>query len=310
MAIVRAFAGAAARRSPAAAGRVIVATDDPAAPSTTVAAGRVALPAPDDTAYGDALRAVVVGHGIDLVVPLGETELPTLAAAAPDGVLAGTSCRVAVSTFDFVAMAGDKWRTVEWAAGHGVAAPPTWRADALPVDRSALPELLFVRPRGGTGSRGARAVPRDLLAPEPTEIVQPLVRRPEVTVDALFDFDGRLVHAVPRLRLEVEAGRSVRAVTVHRPALAAWLDLVLAALGRSGARGLVSVQAFLTGAGPLLVEVNARAANGLPLTIAAGGDHPGWLLDLAAGAPLDPPPSGYIVGLTMQTYPDYTFGPA
>jgi carbamoyl-phosphate synthase large subunit len=300
VAIVRAFARAAAARG----GSVFVADADPLAPAATVAAGSIGVPSADDRSYLPTLLAAVEAHDVRVLIPLADAELPFLSAGAD--AFASLGCTVVVSQPDFVAMASDKLATVHFCREHGVRTPTTWSPSDL--DGADLPHQLFVRPRHGSGSRHARPVSlvglRDAVDALPDCIVQEELRRAEITVDALLDFDGTPIHYVPRLRLRVEAGRSVRAVTVDRPVLGAWAIRVLRLFGEHGARGLLSVQTFFGPGEPVLIEVNARIAHGLPLTIAAGGDYPEWVLQLVDGHRPDATLGVYRSGVSMATYPE------
>jgi carbamoylphosphate synthase large subunit len=297
MAIVRSFARAAAARG----GKVYVADRDDLAPTVTIANGRVGLPPAGDRDFLAALVDSVDAHDIAVIVPMADAELPVLAAEAD--AFAERGCHVAVSLPELVALVDDKLATVDFCHEHQIRTPATWSPDALAG--AELPEHLFVRPNRASGSGEGRRVHRDRLVDEVTDldecIVQEDIRRAEVTIDTLFAGDGTLIHFVPRLRLVVEAGRSVRSVTIGRHDINAWASRVLELLGHHGARGLVSVQAFVGRGEPLLIEVNARAANGLPLTIAAGGDQAEWLLQLVEGRRPNVSVDEYERGLYMST---------
>jgi len=64
-----------------------------------------------------------------------------------------------------------------------------------------------------------------------------------------------------------------------------------------GARGPITIQAFLTGRGPVLTGINPRFGGGFPLALAAGGDYPAWILALLRGEPVPPRLGQYRRGL-------------
>ena len=286
---------------------MFVADADPLAPARVAAACHEVVPSGADRSFRDALLTVIEVQAIDVVVPLSDADLAVLAdLETAGGALAARSCQAIVSTPSFVELASDKLATVAFCREHDIRTPTTWLPGEL--EGAELPDVLFVRPRRGSGSGGAAAVPRAqvpaLVAAVPDCLVQAHVRRAEVTIDALFDRRGELLHLVPRLRVRVDGGRATRAVTIDRPSLDAWARRVLDLLGRNGARGPVNVQAFLGPGEPQLIEVNARLAAGVPLTIAAGGDHPAWILDLATGRRPSATLGAYRRGVTMSTYPE------
>ena len=51
---------------------------------------------------------------------------------------------------------------------------------------------------------------------------------PEITIDALLDFEGRPIHYVPRRRIRTVGGESVEGVTLdHDPAFESWVERIL-----------------------------------------------------------------------------------
>lgn len=99
----------------------------------------------------------------------------------------------------------------------------------------------------------------------------------EFTVDMYYDRKGRLKCAVPRERLEVRTGEVSKGAT-RKNSLYGLLTENMAVL--EGARGCITAQFFFNGRNDALygVEINPRFGGGFPLTYAAGGNYPGWLI--------------------------------
>ena len=99
----------------------------------------------------------------------------------------------------------------------------------------------------------------------------------EFTVDMYYDRKGRLKCAVPRERLEVRTGEVSKGAT-RKNSLYGLLIENMAVL--EGARGCITAQFFFNGRNDTLygVEINPRFGGGFPLTYAAGGNYPGWLI--------------------------------
>ena len=120
-------------------------------------------------------------------------------------------------------------------------------------------------------------------------IVQEVLTGPEITIDALLDLDGRPIHYVPRRRIRTLGGESIQGVTLeHDTAFETWIEDVLDRCSEMGARGPLTLQAFMGTAGPVLSEINARFGGGFPLALEAGGAYPGWLLDMIDGVAVRP----------------------
>jgi carbamoyl-phosphate synthase large subunit len=129
--------------------------------------------------------------------------------------------------------------------------------------------------------------------------VQEYIEAPEITVDALLDLTGEVIHLVPRIRLKTVGGESVQGVTMPDEPIRPWLLEVLGVISSLGGRGPVTIQAFLTPEEPTLIEVNPRFGGGFPLTLEAGGDYPKWIVEMIEGRRVEPRLGEYRKGLFM-----------
>ena len=296
--LVQAFAEAVKVRG----GQVFAGDVSGLAPALYKADGAFRLPPVKSEAYVPELLALVQAHDIGLIVPTIDTELAVLAENAR--AFADAGCKVLVSSPAFVALSGDKWLTQRAFAAHSVDVPQGWTVAEL--TGAELPDQLFVKPRDGSSSRDTyRATPETLtsiLARVPNAIVQEALTGPEITIDALINFDGRPLHYVPRIRIRTLAGESIQGVTIADDDLRGWLERLLGVAADLGARGPITLQAFLTARGPVLIEVNPRFGGGFPLAYAAGGHYPEWLLALLHGEAVEPRLGSYTVGLYMTRY--------
>jgi carbamoyl-phosphate synthase large subunit len=69
-----------------------------------------------------------------------------------------------------------------------------------------------------------------------------------------------------------------------------------------GARGPITLQAFLTANGPVLTEINPRFGGGFPLGHAAGAHYPEWILQLVEERTVQPQLGNYSSGVYMSRY--------
>lgn len=240
------------------------------------------VPRVDDPAYAEALRDIAERNGIGLVVPTIDPELMPLARAAP-----AFGARVHVSDPDTVAAVRDKLRTAEVLGAAGVPVPRTFTLDRLRAAPDLLSWPVFLKPAGGSASRGLAVVahPRDL----PGEVTEPMIVQdrlsgPEYTVNVFVDRAGRLRTAIPHRRLSVRAGEVEKGRTERRADLRAIAEGIAAALP-----GLVGAACFQViddpARGPQVIEINARFGGGYPLADAAGATFARWLLEeMATGA--------------------------
>lgn len=272
---------------------------DPLAPALQVADEALRLPPIEEEAYQPTLLDLVREHDIDLLVPLLDPELRPLAAIRD--AFAGAGCQVLVSDPALLDLVLDKWETVQYFSSQGIRTPESWLPELS--DSDAWPDPAFIKPRRGSASKSARCVSHTELphALNSTEepILQEVVEAPEITVDALFDLEGTLLHYIPRKRVRTMAGESIQGRTLSDPEIEAWLRPVLREVGQSGARGPITLQVFLTEPEPTLSEINARFGGGFPLGRAAGGHYPSWIVQMCAGESVDPQLGDYEADLCM-----------
>lgn len=283
-------------------GRTYAGDLDPLAPALFLADESIRMRATDDPEYLTDLMEIIGQHRIGLLVPTIDPELPVLARHRE--ALRSIGCVAAVSDESFVAIASDKLATVSSFGARGIAVPASW---LLEDRREDLPDLVFIKPRAGSGSQNAQMIPRSELDRVAGGIRDPIIQEvltgSEITIDALLDLDGRPVHYVPRFRIRTVGGESIQGVTLeHDSDLEGWIERLLEICGSLGASGPLCLQAFLTERGPVLSEINARFGGGYPLALAAGGAYTAWLLDMVQGIPVPSRLGAYESGLYMTRY--------
>jgi carbamoyl-phosphate synthase large subunit len=283
-------------------GRVLAADNNPLAPALYLADGGLHLPRLHSSDYMPCLLKLVERERVRLIVPTIDTELAMLAHNSQ--ALAAAGCVALVSSPHLIEITSDKWLTTCECAKAGISAPRSW----LPgqYQEKDLPDRLFVKPRDGSASQHTYALDRsrlvNVLPLVPNPIIQERLEGQEITIDALLDLDGRPIHYVPRKRIRTLGGESIEGVTIDDSTLRPWLLKVLEFTSMLGGRGPITLQAFLTGDGPVLSEINARFGGGFPLSHAAGGHYPEWVLRSLNGEAIDPCFGNYKIGLYMTRY--------
>lgn len=291
-------------------GRVWAGDMDPLAPTFQVADENLVLPPINDTEYLPTLLDYVYTCSIDLLVPLIDPDLRPLAEARSD--FASADCEVLVSSSTLLDVTLDKWYTMQHFSDVNVRTPMSWLPDNSSPEM--WPDPVFVKPRRGSASEGAQRASHDnisaVLDTLDAPMLQEVIEAPEITVDALFDFDGMLIHYVPRLRIRTLAGESIQGRTLPHNDIGAWLNDVLHEIGSLGARGPITLQAFLTKPEPTLSEINARFGGGFPLAHAAGGHYPEWIMRMCNGDTVAPRLGNYNANLCMTRAYTEWFVPA
>jgi carbamoyl-phosphate synthase large subunit len=296
VALVQAFQRALAARG---GGRVIVTDINPLSPAVHVADRAYLVPLSDAPGYLDEIWAICDAEDVGLIVPTIDDELEIFANARERFLARGI--RVAVSAPETAAICNDKFATCAHLRARGVAAAETFLPSTVP----AAPHFpLFVKPRVGRGGVGAYRVrnPRELgffvdYVAEP--VVQQYLDGREFTIDVLCDWEGRVLSVVPRERVVIRAGVIDRGRTSNDPSLMALALAVAEALPFAGA---INIQCRIARGKPVVFEINPRFSGGIPLTIAAGADFPGMLVDLAHGRTVTPSIGAFQPDFWMTSY--------
>lgn len=226
------------------------------------------VPFATDPAYLDTLKRIIKDEHVNFIIPTVDEEMRLLSEHSEH-----LGCKVLVSPFETVLYTSDKGKMYEIAAEY------------LPAryTKSAAPSFtVFAKPKIGRGGKGAFVVKTaDELSRVPDEgyVIQELLETPEVSVDAMFDFEGNLVVAVPRVRSTIDQGISVTGTVFHDDSL---LRIIRAITSRLRFVGPVNFQ-FMRGAEEYkLTEINARGSGGMGITIHSGADIPKLSYELMA----------------------------
>jgi carbamoyl-phosphate synthase large subunit len=259
--------------------------------------------------YVDSLLGLSRQHGVRLVVPLSDLELPILARQRDRFADIGTLA--AVSSPHVIDLCADKWASVSFLRECGLAVPLTFLclADVKQALRAGEVQFpLVIKPRWGAASIGVsyaededelesayyllgRHLPRTSLArmcaADPTRciLVQERVQGREHGLDVVNDLHGSYVTTFARRKLVMRAGETDQAVTVENEELRMAGRTIGEQLGHVG---LLDCDVFIGERGCVVLEMNPRFGGGYPFSHAAGADIPACLVAWAGGEQPDP----------------------
>lgn len=234
------------------------------------------VPFATDPTYLNTLKRIISDEHVDFVIPTVDEEMRLLSEHAEH-----IGCKVLVSPFETVSYTSDKGKMYEIAAEY------------LPAryTKSTIPSLpVFAKPEIGRGGKGAFVVrTADELSkvPDAGYVIQELLETPEISVDAMFDYKGELVVAVPRVRTRIDQGISVEGTVFHDDAL---LHIMRVIASRLRFVGPVNFQFMHGSNGYKLTEINARASGGMGITIHSGADIPKLSYELMATGKIESEP--------------------
>jgi carbamoyl-phosphate synthase large subunit len=226
--------------------------------------GHAVVPfASDAERYVDAIRDAIEKFEIDFVFAIHDEEIRVLSEARSSGNLRVDGPRM---PSEMVIACTDKLRMSQICLDHGIRSPVArdWdqfvRAPFYPV---------FVKPRLGVGSQGARLVQNEEQLPSREQaanlVFQDVCDGPEVTVDVLSGKYG--VIAVARERLEVKAGVCTKGRIWYCPVLSSMAESLAAAFRLEG---LFCFQSMMQAGEWSVTDINPRSGGATAMTVAAG----------------------------------------
>jgi carbamoylphosphate synthase large subunit len=234
----------------------------------------VQVPYANSPEFGGCLSGIIEDQKIDAFLPLlpGEIQASLALAQSSRGE---SPLEFLTGSQELARLSIDKLSMAQWLDANNLPTPRTTNPGESPMG-----EALFLKPRAGTGSHGARKVTTaelERLLPSlgPEWIVQEICGGQEVTVDAFHDPSNHFFRAVARDRLEVKSGVSTKCRVRE--------DAELEALAHQLATKLEVAGAFcfqvLGGPGDWrIIDVNSRPGAGTAISAACGNDFAAALI--------------------------------
>ena len=263
-------------------GQVIATDADPLAPGLELADIGAVLPRAEEPAFRSRALDLIRREGVRVILPTSSFDIPVYAASR--GLLVDAGVTLVSCDSEVIEACFDRLAFHE-RLGRRFPLPRTVpAADAAQVGFPCV--VRAARALGGqraTVCADEAALARR-LAQGGDVVVQPYVPGVEYAVDVLADLEGRPLVAVPRLRLAVHDGSSVRGHVVHDDEVEQLCLRVAAALG---VKGPICIQLRRDAAGePQILEVQPRLGGASFFTTLAGLNLAALSVDLAAGRAL------------------------
>ncbi|SEM88468.1 carbamoyl-phosphate synthase large subunit [Paenisporosarcina quisquiliarum] len=289
-------------------GKIITADLKKTSPTGFISDEHVLVPRVTTEEYIPSLLQICKEKNISLIVPLIDTELVILAKNKERFKEIGA--QVLVCSNDVNEICFDKRRTASFFREFKIDSPIEYEIDHV-LNIGKMCTSLLIKPAKGSSSVGVNIINSieeleffSKYLEEP--ILQELVFGEEYTIDVLVDFNGDIITAVPRLRMETRAGEVSKGMTVRNSILInKAIDLVKKL---PGAVGCITVQCFLTPENEVkFIEINPRFGGGFPLSLKAGADFPRYIIESILDIKSDFNVNNWTDGLVMLRYDDAVF---
>lgn len=268
-------------------GKIVTADLKDTSPAGKIADKHVLVPRVDAENYIASLLTICEENNISLIIPLIDTELILLSKHKADFEAIGV--RLLISSVTVHEICNDKILSTKFFGEAGFDVPMTYDT-SKEISDSLLKEKLLLKPANGSSGIGVHIIDsrEELdfhLKYTQNPILQELIIGAEYTIDVYTDFEGNVLTAVPRLRIETRAGEVSKGKTSRNELLIQQAKAAVEAL--PGAVGCITVQCFLTKDNKVkFIEINPRFGGGAPLSLEAGADYAHYLLEYLSGRPI------------------------
>lgn len=281
-------------------GKVVATDTDPNSPALYFTDSHHLVPLSSDPTYIKTIIEICKKENIRLVVPTIDEELHAFGGCGKQfkdqGIILLTSER------ETQEICLDKYLTYKFFKEKGLPFANTYLPEEIEPKKMTYP--LFIKPRMGRGSVHAYPVKSEkeltfFLYYIENPVVQTFLEGKEFTIDILCDLDGKVISVVPRERIVIRSGVCDRGVTVKDWNLINTSVRIAESLNIIGP---ANFQCKLHQGKVTFFEVNPRFSGAIQLTITAGADFPGMIVDMVNGDSLKPAIGDFRDSLTMICY--------
>ena len=236
--------------------------------------------------FAEAVLDAARAHSIDLVVPLSDLELMSLARHKQAFIDAGVC--VVVSDPDVIAVTMNKKNATAHCRANHITVPVT----AFSAAEYDGPYPCIIKPVEGSASAGLSVVEErgDLMkCRDGLDMIQARIDGTEYGIDILNDLAGDFVCATVKEKLLMRAGETDRSKIVKHARLQNLSEVIARTFRHIGN---MDVDVIVDYDGNIYcIDFNARFGGGYPTTHAAGMNYLAALVDMAKGNTVKLPPA-------------------
>lgn len=255
--------------------KIVAADMSGLAPALYMADTRYLVPRIDDPTYLDAILDICRKEKINAVTTLIDPEIELLSKNRAQFEELGVE--VLAPYTETAELCFDKFKMYQYLSAHGIPTPDTWgdySSAMTAVDEGILAFPVFVKPRTGSGSVGARKVHdadtlKLLCEADPTLIIQRLMTG-DLDADVYIDtISHRAVSAFSKRKLETKIGGASKTISFKDEKLFAFIQQITELLKFNGP---VDMDFFYQDETYYLSEVNPRFGGAYLHAYGAGVD--------------------------------------
>lgn len=266
-------------------GKIIAADINPESPALYFADDYLIVPRSDDPNFINFIVDFCKNNSIKLIIPTRDEELPLF--SKNKGIFDDIGVKIMVSNVETIELCQDKEKFINFCKNNGFGIPKTYD-DVNSIVEEDFP--LFLKPVVGKSGVDTFRVDSldnliEIVSKENDFIVQECVETPEYTIDLFADFEGNVISAVPRQRVNVWGGESLVTKTVKNELI---INESVRLAEKLKLKGHNTIQCFFDGKYIKFIEVNPRFGGAASISFEAGANSAKFLIKLLNGDKLKP----------------------
>ena len=224
-------------------------------------------------------------YEINLIIPTRDEELSLFSKNIDK--FTDNDIKIMVSPEESINICQNKDSFIEFCESHGFDVPKTYKNVD---DYSKLEYPVFIKPKIGKGGLDTFKVDSfeeldSVLKIFDDVIIQEFIDWNEYTVDLFADFDGKVISAVPRERINILGGESLITETFKNKKIIEEAIRLAESLNLIGHN---TIQCFFNGKTVKFIEINPRFGGAAILSFKSGANSPENLVKLLNGETLEP----------------------
>lgn len=239
----------------------------------------------DDNGYIDSIIEACNRENISIFIPRVDKELKKVA-HNKRLIEENTSSKVMISDENVIDITRDKIKTYKFLIERGFNTPRVISDTDIENKNYEFP--LYIKPVDGTSSKDNFKINNEdelnfFRKYVSNPIIQEFVEGDEYCVDVMTDFDCNPIIIAPRLKVVVRDGNSIEGIVVKEEHIIKEIKRLILELKPLGA---INIDCIVSNGKVYIIEVNARFAEGVPITFNAGANYQLKLYQMLKGEKL------------------------
>lgn len=261
----------------------VIAMDmDPTGAGLYLADKHCIVPAAKSEGFIEFILSYCRSEEINFILPIFDLETPVFS-RSKRRFREEAGINILISDFETIDTSNDKVKSQILCESNGILCPAMFTVEEMQTGKVSFPVIL--KPKEGIGSKGVKIInnleelERQLPLDE-SFLIQEYIEGVEYSIDSISDAHGKFLACVPRERMVVKAGQTVKGKTTKDNELERWGKTVAETFGIQGPG---CSQCKVRDGEIYFMEMNPRYGTGVSLAIGAGLNIPLLQIKMALG---------------------------